>query len=321
MDQALMVQMYRRMVLINTFEAAMIRLFQDGRVPGFTHSCQGQEAVPVGVCAALRPTDRIGATHRGHGHILAKGADPKPMMAEILGRVDGYCKGMSGELHIVDSAVGVVGANGIVGAGIPILTGAALADQLAGNGGVSVTFFGDGATSEGTFAESMNIAANWKLPVIFVCENNHYAEYSAASDTVAGEIWRRSEAYGIPGVQVDGQVVGDVYDVAATAVARARSGEGPTLIEADTYRWHGHVYGEDALIGTYRYRDRAEVKQMRSDRDPIKLHRAVCVGAGVPADDLDAIDTAVRAEVDEAVDFALASPLPAPEQALQHLFA
>lgn len=316
-----MLGMYRKMVLINQFEAAMIRLFQDGRVPGFTHSCQGQEAVPVGVCSALEDTDRIGATHRGHGHILAKGANPRPMMAEILGRIDGYCKGMSGELHIVDSTVGVVGANGIVGAGIPILTGAALADQIAGNGRVSVSFFGDGATSEGTFAESLNIAANWKLPVIFVCENNHYAEYSAARDTVAGEIWRRAEAYGIPGVRVDGQVVTKVHEVASEAVARARSGEGPTLIEADTYRWHGHVYGEDALIGTYRYRDRDEVKKMRTERDPIKLHRAACLESGIAADDLDGIDSEVRAEVDGAVEFALASPLPEPEQALQYLFA
>jgi len=321
MEQKLMLKMYRSMVLINQFEAAMIRLFQDGRVPGFTHSCQGQEAVPVGVCSALKETDRIGATHRGHGHILAKGANPRPMMAEILGRVDGYCKGMSGELHIVDSSVGVVGANGIVGAGIPILTGAALADQLADNGRVSVSFFGDGATSEGTFAESLNIATNWKLPVIFVCENNHYAEYSAASDTVAGEIWRRAEAYGIPGIRVDGQVVGDVYEVAVAAVTRARQGEGPSLIEADTYRWHGHVYGEDALIGSYRYRDRDEVKRMRAERDPIKLHRAVCIDAGVSGDDLTKIDTEVRAEVDDAVEFALASPLPAPEQALEFLFA
>lgn len=316
-----MLETYRKMVLINQFEQAMIRLFQDGRVPGFTHSCQGQEAVPVGVCTALQSTDRIGATHRGHGHILAKGANPRPMMAEILGKVDGYCRGMSGELHIVDSAVGVVGANGIVGAGIPIIAGAALADLLEGNGRVSVTFFGDGATSEGTFAETMNIAANWKLPMIFVCENNHYAEYSAAKDTVAGEIWRRSEAYGIPGVLVDGQVVGDVYEAAATAVERARSGAGPTLIEASTYRWHGHVYGEDALIGTYRYREAAEVKQMRAERDPIKLHREVCLGAGIAADELDGIDKAVRAEVDDAVEFALASPLPAPEQALEYLFA
>ncbi len=316
-----MLETYRKMVLINQFEQAMIRLFQDGRVPGFTHSCQGQEAVPVGVCTALQSTDRIGATHRGHGHILAKGANPRPMMAEILGKVDGYCRGMSGELHIVDSAVGVVGANGIVGAGIPIIAGAALADLLEGNGRVSVTFFGDGATSEGTFAETMNIAANWKLPMIFVCENNHYAEYSAAKDTVAGEIWRRSEAYGIPGVLVDGQVVGDVYEAAATAVERARSGAGPTLIEASTYRWHGHVYGEDALIGTYRYREAAEVKQMRAERDPIKLHREVCLGAGIGADELDGIDKAVRAEVDDAVEFALASPLPAPEQALEYLFA
>lgn len=320
MDQSLMLQMYRKMALINQFEAAMIRLFQDGRVPGFTHSCQGQEAVPVGICSALEAGDRVGATHRGHGHILAKGANPRPMMAEILGRIDGYCRGMSGELHIVDSAVGVVGANGIVGAGIPIMAGAALADVLNGTGNVSVTFFGDGATSEGTFAETLNIAANWSLPMIFVCENNHYAEYSAAKDTVAGDIWRRSEPYGIPGVLVDGQVVGEVYDAARTAVDRARRGEGPTLIEASTYRWHGHVYGEDALIGAYRYREPSEVKKMRAERDPIRLHRDVCLGAGIADDELSGIDKAVRVEVDEAVEFALASPLPEPEQALQYLF-
>lgn len=320
MNQSTMLEMHRKMVLINQFEEAMIRLFKNGQVAGFTHSCQGQEAVPVGICSALKADDRIGATHRGHGHILAKGADPRCMMAEILGRIDGYCRGMSGELHIVDPAVGVVGANGIVGAGIPIMAGAALADTLAENGRVSVTFFGDGATSEGTFAETLNIAANWSLPMIFVCENNRYAEYSTAKDTVAGQIWRRSEPYGIPGVLVDGQVVSEVYAVAKTAVERARNGDGPTLIEASTYRWHGHVYGEDALIGKYRYRDDNEVKQMRSERDPLRLHHTACRDSGISEDELNRIQEEVTKEIAEATEFALASPLPAPEQALEYLF-
>lgn len=314
--------MYATMRRIRCFEERAISLARDGLVPGFTHACIGQEAVSAGVSAALAAGDRIASNHRGHGHVLAKGGDPCRMLAEILGRADGYLRGMGGELHIMDASLAILGANGIVGAGIPIGTGAALADQLAGNGRVTVVYFGEGATGEGVFAESLNLAAIWHLPVVFVCENNLYAEFTPAADTVAGTVAARGEGFGIPGVVVDGQDAAAVRSVAGTAVAAARRGDGPTLIEAHTYRWEGHFYGEEALLGTHRYRDAEEVAKWRAERDPLVIERRRLVSEeSIDPVRLDEIDREAEAEMDRALQFALESPLPSPEQALEFVFA
>jgi TPP-dependent pyruvate/acetoin dehydrogenase alpha subunit len=315
------VQMYEQIKRIRAFEEKSISLFQDGDVPGFTHVYVGQEAVAVGMCHPLAPQDRVASNHRGHGHLIARGADPQRMMAEILGKTEGYCHGMGGELHIMDQQIGILGANGIVGAGIPIAAGAALADQLAGNDKVTLCFFGDGATSEGYFHEGLNLACIWNLPIVFICENNHYGEFTAATDVVAGRIVDRAHGYGIPGVSVDGQDVVAVSEVAATAIERARRGEGPTLIEADTYRWYGHFYGEEALTGTYEYRSKEEVQHWKDNRDPVKLTRARAIDEGVDEADIDRIDSAIDVEMDRAAEFALNGTLPPPEQAMDHLFS
>jgi TPP-dependent pyruvate/acetoin dehydrogenase alpha subunit len=316
-----LVKMYEQIKRIRAFEEKSISLFQDGIVPGFTHVYVGQEAVAVGMCHSLRPHDRVASNHRGHGHIIAKGADPRLMMAEILGKTEGYCHGMGGELHIMDTSIGIIGANGIVGAGIPIAAGAALADKLAGNDNVTLCFFGDGATSEGYFHEGLNLACIWDLPIVFICENNHYGEFTAATDVVAGRIVDRANGYGIPGVSVDGQDVVAVSEVAATAIDRARRGDGPTLIEADTYRWYGHFYGEEALTGAYEYRPKSEIQHWKDNRDPVKLTRERAIAEGAEASELDRIDADIDAEMDRAAEFAIGGTLPRPEQAMDYLFS
>jgi TPP-dependent pyruvate/acetoin dehydrogenase alpha subunit len=314
--------LYRIMRRIRSFEERALGLASDGRVPGFTHSCIGQEAVSAGVSAVLEATDRVASNHRGHGHVLAKGGDPTRMLAEILGRSDGYLRGMGGELHIMDASLSILGANGIVGAGIPIATGAALADQLARNGRVTVVYFGEGATSEGVFAEALNLASIWRLPVVFVCENNLYAEFTPASETVSGTVVGRAQGHGIPAVLVDGQDAVAVREATRSAVAFARDGSGPSLIEAHTYRWGGHFHGEEALLGEHRYRDSEEVERWRSERDPLAIERRrLMATAAVSESELDAVDAAATEEMDRARDDALASPLPDPEQALEFVFA
>ncbi len=317
-----LVSMYESIKRIRAFEEKAISLFQDGIVPGFTHTYIGQEAVAVGVCSALEPGDRVASNHRGHGHIIARGADTSRMLAEMLGKQDGYLKGMGGELHIMDASINIIGANGIVGAGIPIAVGAALSDKLQKTGQVTVSFFGDGATSEGYFAEAINIAAIWQLPVVLVCENNCYGEFTPAEHVCAGTIYRRAEGYGIPGVEVDGQDVLAVREVAAEAVHRARAGEGPTLIEAKTYRWYGHVYGEEAMIGSYCYRPEEEIADWKANRDPVVLTRQRIIAEALLSEqELDRIDEAIAEEMDRASDFAQRSPLPPPEQALDFVFS
>src|SRR5574337_719848 len=233
-----LLSMYRMMVTIRRFEETLRDLFFQGQIPGFVHVSIGEEAVPTGVCAALTAADYITTTHRGHGHMLAKGGELKPMMAELFGKRTGYCKGKGGSMHIVSYDLGILGANGIVGGGIPIATGAALASSFRGNSVVAVSFFGDGASNEGTFHESLNLAALWKLPVIYICQNNGYAGFTATQDSTAvKDIASRAQGYGIPGVIVDGNDVLAVYDATRTAVARAKRGEGPTVIEAKAYRW------------------------------------------------------------------------------------
>ncbi len=310
-------EMLRLMLRIRRFEEKLAYLFKRGRLPGFVHLYLGEEAVAVGVCSALRPDDRITSTHRGHGHLIAKGASVDRMMAELLGKVDGYCRGKGGSMHIVDFGLGIIGTNGIVGGGIPIGTGSAWGDQHLGRDTVTATFFGDGASNQGVFFESMNLAAVWSLPVVFVCENNGYTEWTPTEKLTAGRIADRGRAMNIPGVQVDGNDVLAVREAMEEAVARGRAGGGPTLIEARTYRWHGHNEGEEAFAGDYRPQ---EEQDMWRAREPIAAYRRHLLAAGFDEAALDAVDTEETAAVEAAVAFAEASPFPDPAEALQGLY-
>ncbi|MFN8204883.1 MAG: thiamine pyrophosphate-dependent dehydrogenase E1 component subunit alpha [Solirubrobacteraceae bacterium] len=315
-------ELYATMRRIRTFEETAVSFAQDGLVPGFTHTCIGQEAVAAGISAALEERDRVGTTHRGHGHILARGADPFAMLAEILGKEAGCLRGMGGELHIVDPARNIIGANGIVGAGIPIATGAALADQLAGSDAVTVAYFGEGAANEGVFGESLNLASAWSLPVVFVCENNRYSEFTPSADVCAGRVADRAAGYAVAGTVVDGQDARAVRAAAQQVVARVRSGAGPALIEAETYRFQGHFYGEEALLGGRRYRDPEEVRRWMAERDPLALERERLLSEGAATEEmLAAIDVAAREEMAAAAERAKQAPPPPDDQALAFVFA
>lgn len=315
-----LLHVYRTMVAIRRFEETVRDLFRCGHVPGIVHVSIGEEAVAAGVCAALRGTDTIATTHRGHGHVLAKGGEPGPMLAEVLGRRTGYCKGKGGSMHLVCHARGVLGANGIVGAGLPIATGAALAAQLRGTGDVAVAFFGDGAANQGTFHESLNLAALWTLPVIFVCQNNAYGEFTPTAAATAGaNIAGRAAGYAMPGTVVDGNDVLAVLDAADAAVARARRGDGPSLIEAKTYRWEGHVIGEEATLPIYR--PAAEVEAATRDCPIARLRQALIAGGIAAPGELDTIEATVAGAMRDAVAFAEAGPLPDPRDALDDVFA
>jgi TPP-dependent pyruvate/acetoin dehydrogenase alpha subunit len=311
--------MYRLMATIRAFDNRAVEEFHAGNIPGVVHAYLGQEAIAVGVCTALRRDDKIVSTHRGHGHTIAKGADLQRMMAELFGRSNGYCHGKGGSMHIADFSVGMLGANGIVGAGMPIATGAALAAKLAKSDGVAVAFFGDGASNEGSFHSSLNLASIWKLPAIFVCENNHWAIAVPASYALSvSEVSARASAYNIPGVTVDGTDVLAVYEAAAQAVQRARAGEGPTLLECMTHRWriHAEQRGNPA---DPRPREAVEAAQQH---DPITRFGARLQEQGIAtAATLAQIDRDVREAIEAAVAFAKASPLPQPEDALQDVFA
>ena len=312
--------MYECMVTIRRFEEKASDLVNRGRMIGEVHSYVGQEASGVGVCEALRSSDYITSTHRGHGHAIAKGSDVNLMMAELYGRRTGLCKGKGGSMHVADVSLGILGANGIVGGGLSIATGAALAAQIEDKGQVAVCFFGDGASNEGSFHESLNLASCWKLPVIFVCENNKYFEFSSSASLIAGTIHGQAAAYDIPGVLADGQDVVAVYRIAQKAVERARSGRGPTLIEADTYRFSTHYEGE-----THRFsRDYrpAEEKERWLKRDPIALFHTWLVDERHAAEaELTSIDERIQVKIEEAVSFAEDSPWPEPEEALEDVFA
>jgi TPP-dependent pyruvate/acetoin dehydrogenase alpha subunit len=315
-DAEACVEMYRQMVLIRHFEELALKLRHDGLIHGVVHPYSGQEAIAVGVCANLRTTDRIVSNHRGHGHCIAKGADIKRMMA---GRRDGYCKGKGGSMHIADFDAGMLGANGIVGAGLPIAAGAAVAAQLEGSDAVAVGFFGDGATGEGPFHESLNIAALLKLPVLWVCENNQYA----ADTPVEGGLAARNVAdlaagYGMPGAIVDGNDVLAVYAATREAVRRARAGEGPTLIECKTWRRHVHAQRETPPP------DRRPPDRIAhwEARDPIPAFERYLQQRGVlTVDQMADIGLSIDQDLAEAVAFADASPYPAPEEALDDVFA
>ena len=322
MDAKLQRTLLRRMMLVRAFEETAGKLFTRGLIPGFIHLSTGQEGVSVGVCAALQRTDYIGTTHRGHGHIIAKGVDLNRMMAELFGRTDGLCHGKGGSMHVFDKASGILGANGIVAAGIPIVTGGALGSLLEGKGRVAVSFFGDGAANEGAFHEALNLAAVWKLPAVYVCENNQYGEFTPlAVGTSVTTIATRAVAYGIPGVTVDGNDVEAVYAETCRAVARAREGQGPTLLECLTYRWHGHFHGEEALLGTKSYRTKEEIEEWKS-RCPIARYEKKLLDAGVlNQQEIDEMRKSAQEEVDRAADFARKSPLPAGEDALKDVYA
>lgn len=306
------------MVRIRAFENKLGALFKKGQLPGFVHLSVGQEATAVGTCSELRADDRISTNHRGHGHMIAKGADMRRMMAEILGRVDGYCKGMGGSMHLMDLELGIIGANGIVAAGIGLATGAGVADQMLGRDTVNVVFFGDGASNSGIFFESMNLAAIWKLPVIFICENNQYTEWMRTEDITAGQIHQRAGSMDIPNSQIDGNDVVVVREAVAQAVSRARAGEGPSLIEMKTYRWFGHNEGEEAFSGKYRPAD--EIAHWKS-LDPIPRYAERLIEAGLVTEaDVEAIKQRAAQEADDAVEFAMASPFPPESQALEFLY-
>jgi pyruvate dehydrogenase E1 component alpha subunit len=319
LDQQQLVTMLRTMILIREFDERAIELRVAGKIYGAVHPYVGQEAVAVGVCSTLTIRDRVTSTHRGHGHCIAKGADIRRMMAELFGRVDGYCKGKGGSMHIADFAVGMLGANGIVGGGLPIACGAALAAQLEGRGDVTVCFFGDGAAAEGEFHEALNIAALWKLPIVFVCENNQYAANNAvAAQHPRVEIAAHAGAYAIPGVTADGNDVLAVRARTGEAVARARGGEGPSLIECQTYRWHFHAMR--AAIPP-ESRPAEEIAAWKG-RDPIARLEQHLLGAGVlTAGEIAAMRERVQADLDEAVAFAEASAFPDPKDLLVDMFA
>lgn len=316
-DRTKLIAMYRTMRLIRRFEEQIVELVNRNEVPGVTHEYIGQEAVAAGVCHALLPDDVITSTHRGHGHILAKGGDPGRMTAELMGKVTGCNRGRGGSMHIADLSLGIYGANGIVGAGVPIACGAAFASKLAGTGRVAVAFFGDGGINQGVVHEALNLAAIWKLPVIFVCENNKYAATTPLSETTAvARLSDRASAYGMSGESVDGMDVEAVYDATARAAARARAGDGPTLLECLTYRFVGHFTAEKAR--GFKYRTEGEIESWRL-RDPLVIFPARLKSQGIcnPSE----IDADVEAQMVEAIAFARRSALPNPEDALDGMYA
>ncbi|GAB4538962.1 MAG: pyruvate dehydrogenase (acetyl-transferring) E1 component subunit alpha [Anaerolineae bacterium] len=312
-----LLEMYRRMVRIREFELASIDLFKRGEVKGAVHPYIGQEASGVGVCMALRKDDLIAGTHRSHGHNIAKGADPKRMMAEILGKETGYCKGRGGSMHIAAFETGSLGALAVVGAGIPLAVGAALAFKMRGEDRVAVPFTGDAGSNTGNWHEGLNMASIWDLPVVFVLENNHYGvSTNIAYSTNIEDLSIRAQSYGIPGVRVDGFDVIAVYEAASEAVERARRGEGPTLLVTEAYRFEGHYAGEPEV-----YRERSEVEEWRK-KDPIPRFRKYLLEIGEASQaELDDIDAAIKQEMIDAVQFARQSPQPDPATALDYIYA
>ena len=312
-----LIDMYRVMVRIRTFEERAYKDFTGGRIPGILHLYTGEEAVATGACANLRPDDYITSTHRGHGHVIAKGAKTDRMMAELHGKKTGYCRGRGGSMHIADTDIGILGANGIVGGGIPIAGGAALSAQKRGTDQVCLCFFGDGASNTTRFHEGVNLASIWKLPVVYVIENNLYGETTHVSYAMnVPNVADRACAYGIPGKIIDGNDVLAVYEAVGEAVARARKGEGPTIVECKTYRWHGHYIGDPET-----YKSKEEVAEWKK-RDPIPRFRKYLIENKVLAEeDANKIEKEISDEIDNAVKFAEESPLPEPEETLEGVYA
>jgi TPP-dependent pyruvate/acetoin dehydrogenase alpha subunit len=307
---------YRQMLVIRKFEEAIRNLYQQGKIRGSFHPCVGQEATAVGGCWALRRDDYLTCTYRGHGQALAKGLDVKAAMAEMLGRTTGCSKGKGGSMHFTDASVGLLGANAIVAAGIPHAAGAALAAQLQNRDNVALTYFGEGAVNQGVFHESLNLAAIWKLPLVLLCENNLYSEMTPARDTSSvTDMTRRGEAYGLPSVRIDGNDVEQVYAAVEEAVARARSGGGPTFIEAMTYRLWGHMMGDPEI-----YRTKQEVAAAREVEPIVRLGQRL-LDLGHSEAELEALQAEADAIIAGAVQFAEASPLPAAADAVGDVFA
>jgi TPP-dependent pyruvate/acetoin dehydrogenase alpha subunit len=307
---------YDRMTTIRQFEERVSKLFADGRIPGFVHLYAGEEAVAVGVCAHLEDNDCITSTHRGHGHCIAKGVELGPMMAELFGRSGGLCKGKGGSMHVADMSKGMLGANGIVGGGPPLACGAGLTAKTLRTGAVTACFFGDGAAEQGTTHEAMNLAAIWKLPVVFVAENNAFAEATPVTyHCAAAAIADRAASYAIPGVTVDGYDVTAVYEAAGEAVARARRGGGPSLIEAKTWRYFGHFEGDQT---TYRT---AEQSAAYREHDPLTYFAGQAVAQGLlTREEVESADRRAAEAVEAAVAYGEASPEPAPEDTLADVY-
>ena len=304
----LLADMYYRLWLIRYFDQSAMALYQQDMIRGTTHAYIGEEAVAVGACAALRRDDYITSTHRGHGHCLAKGGDPRRMMAELLGRTTGYCKGKGGSMHIADLDLGILGANGIVGGGMGIATGAAFSADLRGSGQVAVCFFGDGASNQGLLMEVANMAALWKLPVIYLCEENKYAEFSPSLPFIAVErIETRAEAFGLPGATVDGNDLLAVYSAVKESASRARNGGGPSLLVAQTYRIEGHTVGDPLT-----YRPKGETEAWKApDRDPIsRFGRRLAAEAGFTSEELESLRIRASDDIQHAVEYAVSSPDP-----------
>jgi acetoin:2,6-dichlorophenolindophenol oxidoreductase subunit alpha len=318
-EQALWLVMYEQMLKIRFFEEHVNQLYLTAKMPGLAHLYSGEEAIAVGVCQALRRDDYITSTHRGHGHCLAKGASVDRMFAELLGKEAGYCHGKGGSMHIADQDTGNLGANAIVGGSTGIATGAAMSIKMRGSDQVAVCFFGDGALGQGVLYEVMNMASLWKFPVIYVCENNQYNEYTPNSETTAGEMSARARAFGILTEEVDGQDIRAVYDTASRLVERARRGEGPAFMLCNTYRFFGHHVGD---IQRSYYRSKEEEEHWKTERDPLKLLAAWLIEHGM-ADNrtFEQIERKVRAEVEAGEQFALDASYPEPGEVEQDVYA
>jgi len=316
-SQKTLLGFYHQMLMIREFELRAINERRAGLIPGFIHSCVGQEATAVGACAALESSDVITSTHRGHGHLIAKGGEPKYMMAELAARTTGYCGGKGGSLHMTDFSLGILGANGIVGGGIPIAVGAALAFQQKREPRVALAFFGDGATNEGAFHEALNLAGLWRLPAIFFCENNLYGEGTPQEKQApVADLAIRADSYAMPGMTVDGNDVLAVYEATKVAVVRARLGEGPTLIEAKTYRQRGHYEGDPMV-----YRSKVEMEEWKRLDPVIAFREWLLREADVSEAEIITFEQDVQKALDEAVAFAASSPKPVPETALAGVYA
>ena len=311
--------MLRQMVLVRAFEEKLEELYQRKAMFGSTHSYRGQEAIAVGVCSALRSSDLIASYHRGTGHLIAKGADLYTLLCECMGREDGYSKGRGGKMHMGDMAFGFIGNTGTVGGTVPTATGAALAAKTRGSNEVVVSFFGDGGANQGVVHEAMNMAGVWKLPVIYVCENNLYNEYTHNSESLAGDILTRAKGFGVPGESIDGQDVQSVYNTAKKLIDAARAGGGPQFLLCSTYRFTGHHVGD---IKRDYYRSKEEEQLWKTERDPIKLFTDVILAEKiVDQAGLDQIQSEVKAEIDKAVQFAMAAPYPNVDKVEQDVYA
>jgi TPP-dependent pyruvate/acetoin dehydrogenase alpha subunit len=318
-EQVRWLSIYEQMLKIRIFEEHVNQLYISAKMPGLAHLYIGEEAIAVGVCSALRRDDYITSTHRGHGHCLAKGASVDRMFAELLGKEAGYCRGKGGSMHIADQDTGNLGANAIVAGSAGIATGAAMSSKMRGSDLVTVCFFGDGALGQGVLYEVMNMASLWKLPVIYVCENNQYNEYTHNSETTAGEMSARAKGFGIPTEEVDGQDVRAVYTTALSMVEQARQGEGPAFMLCNTYRYLGHHVGD---IQRSYYRSKEEEEHWKTDRDPLKLLAEWLIAQGdATSGTFEQIEQRVRAEVEAGEQFALNAPYPDPSEVEQDVYA